>query len=232
MKFHLEDERGSENAAPTMEYRLREQLADLEQRLDRLERVPGGGDPRRWIVPVLGAGALILLVALATRSGNYVRIGSVAPSLEAGAFVLKDEEGVQRASLTLLDDGGASLTLSDGNGLARLRLAVLPDGSPGVSLLDTDGETRAILGLLADGTTTLVFADGGSVPRGIFGLTPDGAARILFNDRDGRTRTAVGVDTEGMPEVSTIDAAAVQADARSGSREPSESGDPTRGGGS
>lgn len=211
MKFQLENESAGENAPPTMEYRLREQLAKLEQRVDELERVRGPDDRKRWVGPALGAAALVVLVTLATRSGNLVKIGSVASSVEAGAFVLKDGDGVQRASLGILDDGEAGFTLSDANGLTRLRLAVLPDGSPGVSLLDTDGETRAILGLLADGTTTLVFADGGSVPRGILALTPDGAARIIFNDENGRTRTAVGVDTEGEPEVSTIDGAGMDA---------------------
>jgi len=230
MKFNVENEPANENAPPTMEYRLRELLANLEQRTDRLERLHGREGPRRWMAPVLGAGALVLLITLATRSGNVVRIGSVASSLEAGAFLLKDAEGVQRAVLGLGDDGGASLTLSDANGLARLRLSVLPDGSPGVSLLDTGGETRAILGLLADGTTTLVFADGGSVPRGIFALTPDGAARVIFNDRVGRTRTAVGVDKEGEPEVSTIGVARTQADARSEPGDSSGAGDSKRGG--
>lgn len=229
MKSNIESEPA--NAPPTMEYRIRELRANLEQRIDRLERTHGRETPGGWIGPVLGAAALVLLITFATRPRDVVRIGSVASSLEAGAFLLRDEDGVQRAALGLRDDGGATLTLSDGNGLARLRLAVLPDGSPGVSLLDTDGETRAILGLLADGTTTLVFADGGSVARGIFALTPDGAARVIFNDRDGRTRTAVGVDPQGQPEVSTIDVAGVQAGARSNSTDPSGSGDSERGGG-
>ena len=223
MKFTMENE--PESGPPTMEYQFRELRASLEQRMDRVERVQGHDGPRRWIVPMLAAGALVLLIMLVTGSGDVVRTGSVASSLEAGAFLLKDEEGVQRATLALQDDGGASLTLSDGNGLARLRLAVLPDGSPGVSLLDTDGETRAILGLLEDGTTTLVFADGGSVARGIFALTPDGAARVIFNDADGRTRTAVGVDTQGQPEVSTIDVGDPRAGSRSDSGDSSGSSD-------
>lgn len=231
MRFLLENEPENENAPPTMEYRFRELRANLEQRLERLEREQGRAGPRRWIGPVLGAVVLVMFITLATRTRDVVRIGSVASSLEAKAFLLKDDEGVQRAALGLRDDGGARLTLSDGNGIARLRLAVLPDGSPGVSLLDTDGETRAILGLLADGTTTLVFADGGSVARGIFALTPDGAARMIFNDQDGRTRTAVGVDTQGEPEVSTIDVAEVQAEARSDSGDTSGSSDSNRGGG-
>jgi hypothetical protein len=229
MKFNIDS--GPANAPPSVEYQFRELRANIEQRIDRLERAPGVQGPRAWLGPMLGTAALVLLITFATRPRNVVKVGSVAPSLEAGAFVLKDEEGVQRAALGMRDDGGATLTLSDGNGLARLRLAVLPDGSPGVSLLDTDGETRAILGLLADGTTTLVFADGGSIARGIFALTPDGAARVIFNDRDGRTRTAVGVDTEGQPEVNTMDVARVQVDARSDSADPNGSGDSQSGGG-
>lgn len=232
MKFSFENEAANENAPPTMEYRVRELLANLEQRMDQLERAHAREGSRRWIAPVLGLVALILFVTLAARSRHVVRIGDVAPSLEATSFLLKDADGVQRAALGLGDDGQASLTLSDGNGLPRLRLAVLPDGSPGVSLLDANGETRAILGLLADGTTTLVFADGGSVPRGILALTPDGASRVIFNDREGRTRTAVGVDTDGRPEVSTIDVARAQADGPSESEDPSGPAHSQRGGGS
>lgn len=222
MKFNVDSEQAK--TPPTVEYQFREVRANLEQRIDRLEQTLGRQGPRSWIGPMLGTAAIVLLITLVTRSRDVVKVGSVASSIEAGAFVLKDAEGIQRAALGLRDDGGATLTLSDGNGLARLRLAVLPDGSPGVSLLDTDGETRAILGLLADGTTTLVFADGGSVARGIFALTPDGAARVIFNDRDGRTRTAVGVDTEGQPEVNTMDVARVQVDAGGEPADPGGSG--------
>jgi hypothetical protein len=231
MKFKVENEPTNENAAPTPEYRIRELRASLEQRLDRLEQVQRREGGRRWIGPVLGASALVMLFTMTVRSRNVVRTGSVASSLAAGSFRLEDADGVQRATLGLGDDGGASLTLSDENGHARLRLSVLADGSPGVSLLDTDGETRAILGLLADGTTTLVLADGGSVARAIFALTPDGAARVIFNDRDGQTRTAVGVDTEGKPEVSTIDVARAQPPARSESAGSGSLSDSKHGGG-
>lgn len=188
-----------------IEYRLRELNAGLERRLETLERIEGRHVVGRWVGPVLGGVALFVALIVANRTSDVHRAGTVAPSLEANAFVLKDQDGVERASLGLREDGGATLSLTDGNGRARLRLAVLPDGSPGVSLLDADGESRAILGLLDDGTTTLVFADRGSVARGVFALTPDGAARMIFSDPNGVTRTAVGVDGAGQPEVSTIE---------------------------
>jgi hypothetical protein len=187
------------------EYRMRELNAGLERRIETLERIEGRHVAGRWIGPVLGGVALFVALIVANRTSGAYHLGTVATRLEANAFTLKDQEGVERASLGLRDDGGASLTLTDGNGRARLRLAVLPDGSPGVSLLDADGESRAILGLLDDGTTTLVFADRGSVARGVFALTPDGAARMIFSDANGVTRTAVGVDGSGQPEVNTID---------------------------
>lgn len=188
--------------APDTDYRMREIQARLERRIEELEsrqRRPATA----WWSPV---GALALLVALIVgfQARGAIHPGTVAPSIAAGSFVLKDVDGVERAALGLRDDGGTSLTLSDAGGHQRLRVAVLPDGSPGVSLLDQDGEARAILGLLADGTTTLVFADGGSVARGVFALTPDGASRVVFSDRDGITRTAVGVDGSGAPEINTI----------------------------
>jgi hypothetical protein len=187
------------------EYRMRELNAGLERRIEALERIEGRHVLGRWVGPVLGGVALFVALIVANRTSDAHRVGTVATSLQANAFVLKDHEGVERASLGLRDDGGASLALTDMNGRPRLRLAVLPDGSPGVSLLDADGESRAILGLLDDGTTTLVFADRGSVARGVFALTPDGAVRMIFSDPNGVTRTAVGVDGAGQPEVNTID---------------------------
>ena len=187
------------------EYRMREMNAGLERRVEALERIEGRHVAGRWVGPVLAGVALFVALIVANRTSDVYHVGTVANSLQASAFTLKDQEGVERASLGLRDDGGASLTLTDQNGRARLRLAVLPDGSPGVSLLDADGESRAILGLLDDGTTTLVFADRGSVARGVFALTPDGAARVIFSDANGITRTAVGVDGTGRPEVNTIE---------------------------
>lgn len=186
------------------EYRMREMRAGLERRIEELEAQQGRRGFARWMGPVLGGLALVVAVSTAARTRDAIRTGMVAPTVEAGSFVLKDGDGVERAALGLRDDGGTSLTLSDAGGHQRLRVAVLSDGSPGVSLLDQDGETRAILGLLADGTTTLVFADRGSVARGVFALTPDGSARMIFSDPDGVTRTAVGVDGSGEPEINTI----------------------------
>jgi hypothetical protein len=193
--------------ASSTEYRLREIRADLERRMDSLERPQGFQSFVRWLGPALGGVALLVAGIVAVQTGDLNRFGTVAPALEAGAFVLKDEDGVERAAIGLRDAGEASFTLSDQSGRPRLRLSVLSDGSPGVSLLDTDGENRAILGLLADGTTTLVLADRGAVARGVFALTPDGAARMIFSDRSGVTRTAIGVDAGGRPQISTIEVA-------------------------
>jgi hypothetical protein len=186
------------------EYRMRELRAGLERRIEELEALQGRRGFSRWVGPLLGGLALVVAVSTSLRTRDAVRAGMVAPTLEAGSFVLKDHDGVERAALGFRDDGGTSLTLSDAGGRQRLRVSVLPDGSPGVSLLDQEGEARAILGLLADGTTTLVFADRGSVARGVFALTPDGASRMVFSDPNGITRTAVGVDGSGQPEINTI----------------------------
>jgi len=186
------------------EYRMREMRAGLERRIEELEALQGRRGFTRWVGPVLGGIALVVAASTAMRTRDAIHAGTVAPTVEAGSFVLKDGDGVERAALGFRDDGGTSLTLSDAGGHQRLRVSVLPDGSPGVSLLDQEGESRAILGLLADGTTTLVFADRGSVARGVFALTPDGSSRIIFSDPNGVTRTAVGVDGSGEPEINTI----------------------------
>ncbi len=188
-----------------MEYRMREARAALERRMDAIESASSRHGAARWLGVIFGAVALITVLLVSTRTAGAYRVGTVAPSLQAASFVLKDTDGVERASLGVGEDGGAAFALTDINGRVRLKLSVLSDGSPGLTLLDNEGETRAILGLLSDGTTTLVLADRGSVARGVFTLTPDGAARMLFSDASGQTRTAVGVDASGQPEINTID---------------------------
>lgn len=187
------------------EYLVREARADLGRRMDAIERASSRQGAARWLGVIFGAVALIAVILVSTRTADAHRLGTVAPTLQAGAFVLKDADGVERATLGIGDDGGAAFALTDADGRVRLKLSVLSDGSPGVTLLDSDGESRAILGLLTDGTTTLVLADRGSIARGVFTLTPDGAARMIFSDPSGQTRTAVGVDASGQPEISTID---------------------------
>jgi len=187
------------------EYLVREARADLGRRMDAIERASSRQGAARWLGVIFGTVALIAVIMVSTRTAGAYRLGTVAPTLQAGAFVLKDAEGVERATLGVGEDGGAAFALTDADGRVRLKLSVLSDGSPGVTLLDSEGESRAILGLLSDGTTTLVLADRGSIARGVFTLTPDGAARMLFSDSSGQTRTAVGVDASGQPEISTID---------------------------
>jgi hypothetical protein len=186
------------------DYRVREVRAVLERRMESLERSIGAGRIVRWAGPVLGGVALFVATLTATRSADAYQLGTVAPSLEAEALVIRDDAGVERGAFRVDGDGGAAFTFQDANGRARLRLEVLSDGSPGVSLLDADGDSHAILGLLADGTTSLVFADAGSVARAVLALTPDGATRLVFSDTGGLTRVAVGVDSSGEPEVSTM----------------------------
>ena len=185
------------------DYRLRELQAVLERRIESVERAGGRGRALTWAGPILGGVALFVATLTAGRTADAYQLGTVAPTLEAEALVLRDSDGLERAAFRIADEGDAALTLQDSNGRARLRFEVLSDGSPGVSLLDADGESHAILGLLADGTTTLVFADPGAVARAVLALTPDGAARLVFSDAAGETRAAVGVDGSGRPEVST-----------------------------
>jgi hypothetical protein len=187
------------------EYLVREARADFERRMEAIERAGSRQGASRWLGVIFGTVALIAVTLVSTRTADAYRLGTVAPTLQAGAFVLKDSDGVERATMSIGDDGGAAFGLTDADGRVRLKLSVLSDGSPGVTLLDGDGESRAILGLLSDGTTTLVLADRGSIARGVFTLTPDGAARMIFSDSNGQTRTAVGVNASGQPEINTID---------------------------
>ncbi|MEJ2205495.1 MAG: hypothetical protein P8170_15460 [Gemmatimonadota bacterium] len=207
------------------EYRIRESQASFARRVEDLERADRQARAARWLGPALGGVALIGVASLLIGGSDAYQLGTVAPSLETRELIVRDDIGVERAAVRVVDEGGrTNLTLSDGDGRIRVRVAVLPDGSPGVSLLDENGESRAILGLLADGTTSLVFANGDAVARAVLALTPDGATRIVFTDAAGDTRTAVGVDARGQPEVSTARVSGSEESSDSGSESGSESG--------
>lgn len=173
-------------------------IAGLEAESARLRRMS------LWTVLGMAIllGLVIALVAYAARRGMP---GSVAKTIEARSFVVRDASGRVRGAWGMAEDGSLRFSLQDVRGKGGVTMTVLKDGSAGVTIADTLGNDRAVIGLLPDQTTTLVFADGAGRSRTVLGLSPDGASSLAFADRNGSTRIGLGLDarangTFSMPQ--------------------------------
>lgn len=118
-------------------------------------------------------------------------------AIETQQIVLRDAQGVNRATLRVTEDGTSSLSINDRNGTARLRLSVLQSGDPGIALSDNRGRARAVLGFLPEQGSTLVFADEQGSTRAVLGLTGTQGASLAFLDALGNTRASFGIDETG-----------------------------------
>lgn len=146
----------------------------------------------------LVASTALAIVAL----GTAVLFRGNVNALETRQIVLKDEQGVNRATLRVADDGSSSLMLQDRNGVGRLRLTVLDNGAPGIALTDNRGRSRAVLGFLPEQGGTLAFADEQGNTRAVLGLTGGQGASLAFLDGFGATRASFGLDEDGDPSFS------------------------------
>jgi len=148
---------------------------------------------------LLSMGLIAATILAVGALGTSVLFRGRVNALEARQIVLKDEQGVNRAMLRIMDDGAASLMINDRNGVGRLRLSVLDNGAPGVALTDGRGRARAVLGFLPDQGGTLAFADEQGNTRAVLGLTGLQGASLAFLDGFGATRASFGIDENGEP---------------------------------
>lgn len=186
----------------------------LTQRLDRLER-----ENRR--LKLLGALALLGVAALILMGQTAPT--SVANTLEAERFVLRDGAGHVRGTFGLRADGTAALALTDDTQQDRVVLSVTAPGLPGLDLSDRSGP-RAGLYVRADGTAQLSLLDQSDRPRveikahgdgrpslalldqntrlrSMLALTAEGATGLTLYDLNGRRRTAIRTEPAGAPAV-------------------------------
>jgi len=79
--------------------------------------------------------------------------------IRAKAFLLVDDEGTTRGSLSVDVDGTAGVRFFDAQGKARAVLDVDASGTPYLGLLDAQGEPRAGIAAHSDGTSYLILCD-------------------------------------------------------------------------
>jgi hypothetical protein len=183
---------------------------DLERRLETLERINRETERkyRRW--KRLGIGLLGCGLAVALAGAADQKPGTV----EAREFVLRDENGVMRASLTIRPDGTpgfglfdkngkvrlsfdldaegkAGLNLHDGEGTLRAAVATRPDGTPGIGLFGSRGQVRASLDVGRNGTSGVNVYDDAGTLRAAMAMRPDATPAVGLFDEKGRVQRSI-----------------------------------------
>ena len=105
----------------------------IEGRLGKLEIELARARLINRLMVVLGIG-VFLLVLFFTSATPTAQENGIYHEIHAKAFVLKDENGLNRAILTMVGDG-PTLELYDENGTVRAELSVL-ENAPYVGLFD------------------------------------------------------------------------------------------------
>lgn len=121
--------------------------------------------------------------------------------VEVQSLVLRDENGVGRAVLAMLD-GNPTLSFLDPNEQVRAVICTDADG-PYAQLWGENGGVNMLLRLEND-SADLSFYDENHEQRVSMQLDPDGPS-ILLRDADGKCRIQAAVDDEGSPSVTLYD---------------------------
>ncbi len=193
-------------------------IRELERRLEVLEGInrEHERDQRRWKrlgTGLLGCAALVALAGAAAQS---------PATLEAREFLLRDESGVTRASLTIRPDGTpgfglfdksgrvrvsfdldaegqGGLHLHDDSGTLRAAVALRPDGTPGIGLFGDKGQVRASLDVGRDGTSGVNVYDDAGTLRAAMAMRPDATPAVGLFDPKGRVQRSIEADDAAEP---------------------------------
>jgi len=100
-------------------------------------------------------------------------------SLEAQAFVVRDERGAARAQLGMSESSPA-LTLYDDSGVLRAALTVQADG-PIFNLFTAEGVPRVVVGERG-ATAFVILRDADGAPRAAMAIQEDGSPSLYLLD--------------------------------------------------
>jgi hypothetical protein len=201
-----------------------------EERLERLEaelaetKAGLAGAKRLTRRLIAGTGVVLVMFALfvAIRVMTGVAYsqagGDVAKVIRAKSFEVVDNQGRNRATLTMTK-AGPGLVLFDENGKARAGLVVSKEGpflglydekgagrallivdedGSGLRMSDENGETRAALAVLKVGPG-LILGDEKGISRTLLNVTKDGPSLQLLDEK-GTDRATLGVSQTGTPD--------------------------------
>ena len=108
-------------------------------------------------------------------------------TLRARVFILEDENGEQRAALSVDKDDNALIHFNDKEGRNRLFVGVTPEGTPRVSLQYAHG--KGSIQLEANdriNSAALIIAGPTGRAQVLLGIAPNGAPLIALLDQDGK----------------------------------------------
>lgn len=166
-----------------------EDTANLRGRVERLVR------GHRRLKRVTAAG-LITALSLGSAAFYAVWERQTADEVAARRFTLRDLEGKLRASLTVREDGGATLYFPDQNGAPRAMLGVSVNGTPALAMSDKEGTLRAAVSVSPDGAASVGFFDGRATLRARLGTEGDGLPSLqLLDDKHG-VRAVLSVEKD------------------------------------
>lgn len=174
---------------------------ELERRLEALERINREmeGTIRKW--RRLGIGVL----GFALTAGLAGAAAQKPTTIEAREFVLRDDAGAMRASLTIRPDGTPGFGLFDRSGQVRLSFDLNSEGQAGLNLHDDAGTLRAAVAMRPDGTPGIgLFGANGQV-RASLDVGRDGSSGVNVYDDAGTLRAAVAMRPDATPAVGLFD---------------------------
>ena len=166
---------------------IEERLKNMERELRRQKR------RNRWLL-----GAMLLVFGALVAIGMFrtavtpvqAQVGGTAKTVRANNFVLEDETGKVRATLTVLKDS-PSLELYDKNGKFRVGLS-----DSGLMLFDKNGKQGATLDTFLG---LALFDENGKVCAGL-----DASLGLMLSDKNGKTRAALGMSKD-LPRLMLFD---------------------------
>jgi len=179
----------------TRNQELTARLELLEGTTRRLER-----QVRGWKRLGMGVAACTVLLV----GGGAAAIGTHS-TIEAGEFVLRDQNHRVRAALALRPDGTPGLGLFDEAGHARLSVELGAQGAPSINLHDDMGRLRAALAMRPNGTPGLGLFDVNSRIRASLDVGNDGTSGANIYGADGILRAAMAIRADGTPGVGLFD---------------------------
>lgn len=174
---------------------------ELERRLEVLERINQEMEKRirRWKRLGIGLLGCTLTVGLAGAAAQK------PTTIEAREFVLRDDTGAMRASLTIRPDGTPGFGLFDRSGQVRLSFDLNAEGQGGLNLHDDMGTLRAAMAMRPDGTPGIgLFGANGQV-RASLDVGRDGSSGMNVYDQEGTLRAAVAMRPDATPAVGLFD---------------------------
>jgi hypothetical protein len=174
-----------------------------DERLEKLEKeLILGKRHNRWLLAI--AGTVVLMLALAkVFSGNENAAqaqgkGSGERVVVANKFILEDERGRKRASLSI-DKGGVSLSLSDENGKLRVLLDV-SNNRPGLALYDENNHPMAVMSSDKDNPNLTLHGK-----RGIVLCVTDNGSGLFLLDEMKKARVGLGLLKDRGPLLEIFD---------------------------